>query len=452
MDARRLDDNDHAITTGTAATDPLRDCETRRSMNEHNGGARITSLIAMTLAVGVLWTVPAMAADPPPEASGDAPPPAEAAPPAAPPMAPPPAAAAPSAVEATPKPPTAAEAMPASRPDALPPIDVGAWVRAGATIQGQDPSKLNDWHMSDAYAEIHAGGKIHKNVGLTVNFNASMANYATPGMGGAPPNQAFVALEDAIIQFDFMDEFHVWGGHLLVPVDRANSAGPFFAIPWNFLPGLFALPALPKEGPTGRNNGAVVWGDIAKGKVTYLVGVFDNGDIGTHPLYSGRVRLSLLDEEPGFWGNASYFGDHDIASIGIGGQYQKSGSTAGDKNWTEFNADALVEKKLGGGSFVTGELGYYHFGDDDLAASDLVYVLGSFATGTVGYGNLQPHARFQYEKIKANTGTNPWNLDVGVGYLIKGPALRVVGTYSYSKLGSDTKANAILLSAQAIFF
>ena len=310
MNARRLDDdNHHVITTGTAATDPFGDCGIRRSMIEHNGGARSSSFVALTLALGCLWAVPAMAADPPPEGSGDAPPPAAAPPPpAAAPMAPPPAAP-PSAVEAMPKPPTAAEAMPATRPDTLPPIDVGAWVRAGATIQGRDASKLNDWHMSDAYGELHAGGKIHKNVGITVNLNASMANY------GATPSQAFVGLEDAIIQFDFIDEFHLWAGHLLVPVDRANSGGPFFAIPWNFLPGLFALPALPKEGPTGRNNGAVVWGDIMKGKVTYLVGVFDNGDIGTHPLYSGRLRVSLLDEEPGFWGNASYFGDHDIASI-----------------------------------------------------------------------------------------------------------------------------------------
>jgi len=34
--------------------------------------------------------------------------------------------------------------MPATRPDKLPPIDVGAWVRVGARIQGRDPKKLDD--------------------------------------------------------------------------------------------------------------------------------------------------------------------------------------------------------------------------------------------------------------------------------------------------------------------
>jgi len=396
-------------------------------------------------------SVPALAQAP---AEGGA-----AAPPAAPPAeaapapTPPPPPAPPPPAEPAAKPPTNAEAMPASKPDVLPPIDVGAWLRAGAIIQGKDPKKLNDWQMGEVYGELHAGGKIHKNVSVTVNLNASTAAYnVAPPAGGA-----YVALEDAIISFDFDDAFHLWGGHLLVPVDRANSAGPFFSIPWNFLHGLFTVglpsgPALPHEGPTGRNNGAVVWGDIAKGKFTYLAGAFDNGDVGTSPLYSGRLRLALLDEEPGFWGNASYFGDKNILSVAVGGQYQKDGSTGKDKNWTEFNADVLLEKKVGGGAWVTAEGGYYHFGDDDLAPSDLVYVLGAFATGTVGFGNVQPSARFQWEKIKANTGTNPWNLDVGLAYLIKGPALRVVGTYSYSKFGSDTSANAILLDAQAIFF
>ena len=63
--------------------------------------------------------------------------------PAAPPTAAaPPPAAPPSAVEAAPKPPTATEAMPATRPDVLPPIDVGAWFRVGGVFQnGTDPKQ-----------------------------------------------------------------------------------------------------------------------------------------------------------------------------------------------------------------------------------------------------------------------------------------------------------------------
>jgi len=350
--------------------------------------------------------------------------------------------------------------MPASRPEVLPPIDVGAWTRVGGVFQGSDPSKLNDWHMDNAYVELHAGGKIHKKVGVTVNLNANMLGFGkspTTAVTNAGDAQAAVgttvAVEDAIISFDFADEFHLWAGHLLVPVDRANASGPFFMIPWNY-PGFFAGVSAPKEGPSGRNNGAVIWGDISGGMLTYLAGAFDNADLGTSPLFTSRLRLALWDAEPGFWGNASYFGDKNMLSIGVGGQFQKHGSAnaAGDKDWSDINADVLLEKKLPGGSFVTGEAAYYHYGVQDLGISDMFYVLAALASPPIGVGNIQPMVRYQYEKVKAGTGTNPWNIDGGLSYLIKGPALRVIATYSHTKLSADASANSVQLGAQAIFF
>ncbi|MFL5307422.1 MAG: hypothetical protein ACJ8F1_19545 [Polyangia bacterium] len=404
-------------------------------------------------------TAPADVPPPPPAPPADmAAPPAGTATPPPPPMAPPPAAP-PSAVEAAPKPPTATETMPATRPDVLPPIDVGAWLRVGGKFQGQDPSKVNDWHMDNAYVELHAGGKVHKNVGVTLNLNANMTGWSPSGV---PTQASLVALEDAIISFDFYDEFHVWAGHLLVPVDRANASGPFFMIPWNY-PGFFSGPFVgaPYEGPSGRNNGAVIWGDIAGGKFSYFAGAFDNAALSSSPLFSGKLRLALWDPEPGFWGNGSFFGDKDMLSIDVGGQVQKNGAINGTQTYGEVNVDALLEKKLGGGSFVTAEAAYYHFDQSAGGVSDSMYALLAYATPTVGVGNIQPMVRFQWEKVKDNTITNPWNLDVGLSYLIKGPALRLLATYSYTKLLnvdattmglSNSTANSVQLGAQAIFF
>ena len=425
---------------------------------------------------GVLWATPALADPPPAEttpAAGSgtpagtmmapAPPPA-AAPMPPPAVPPPPAAAPPSAVETEAKPPTATETMAATRPEVLPPIDVGAWTRVGGIFQGSNPSKINDWHMDNAYVELHAGGKIHKKVGVTLNLNSNLTSFSG----------SFVAIEDAIISFDLADEFHVWAGHLLVPVDRANASGPFFMIPWNY-PGFFAGVSAPKEGPSGRNNGTVIWGDISGGRLTYLAGVFDNANIGTSPLFSGRLRLALLDPEPGFWGNASYFGDKDLLSIGVGGQFQKHGSSspaiaamptamppvvgvaAVDKDYGEVNFDALLEKKIPGGAWFTAEGAYYHYNVLNTAVSDAFFGLLAYATPTVGVGNVQPMVRYQWEKVKGGSGTSPWNLDVALSYLIKGPALRLLATYSHTALGpfgsaADTTANSIQLGAQAIFF
>jgi len=399
--------------------------------------------------------------DAPPPAPMDAPPPAAPEPPPAAPPPPPAPMAAPSAVEATPKPPTNTETMAATRPEVLPPIDVGAWLRTSGSFQGaSDPKKLNDFHFDNAYVELHAGGKIHKKVGVTLNLNANMTNFGGADATGSAANQigATVAVEDAIISFDFQDEFHLWAGHLLVPVDRSNASGPFFMIPWNY-PGFLSvggstLVAAPHEGPSGRNNGAVIWGDIAGGRLTYLAGVFDNGNVSSSPLYSGRLRVALLDPEPGFWGNGSYFGDKDLLSIGVGGQYQAHGSATAleDKAYGEFNVDALLEKKIPGGGFFTAEGAFYYYNVASGGVNESAYGLLAYATPTVGVGNIQPMVRYQWAHVKDGTGTSPWNIDAALSYLIKGPALRVLVNYNHTYLADSVTANSVQLGAQAIFF
>jgi hypothetical protein len=383
------------------------------------------------------------------------------APPPAPP--PPPVVVAPTPPPPLP-PPTATEAMPATRPEKLPPISVGAWTRIGGVFQGSDASKVNDWRMDNAYVELHAGGKIHEKVSVTLNLNGNMLVFgdsmATTAVGQIGST---VSIMDAIISFDPIDEFHVWAGRLLVPVDRANASGPFFMIPWNY-PGFLSVGptnlviSAPKEGPFGRNNGAVAWGDIKGGRLTYLAGVFDNASLVTSPLYSGRVRLALLDLEPGFWGNGSYFGEKNLFSIGLGGQYQKNGSSTmalGNKDWAEVNLDILFEKKLPGGGWITAEVAGYlnnvHVGGVNAS----MYALAAYATPVLGYGNLQPMVRYQLANLKDTGGTNPWNVDVGLSYLVKGPALRLLATYSHTTLPVATgnvTANSVQLGAQAIFF
>ena len=156
--------------------------------------------------------------------------------------------------------------------------------------------------MDNAYVELHAGGKIHKKVGVTLNLAANMLSWDS---GHRRPTKAsLVLLEDAIISFDFEDEFHVWAGHLLVPVDRANASGPFFMIPWNY-PGFSpsaTTSSRTQEGPLGRNNGAVVWGDINGGKLTYLAGVFDNGARRHEPALFGPPAARAVRQGAGILG------------------------------------------------------------------------------------------------------------------------------------------------------
>ncbi len=367
------------------------------------------------------------------------------------PAAPPPAAGGtPPAQAATP--PLASEAMPATREEKLPAIDVGAWVRAAGRLQGSKPQDLDGVAMDTAYAELHAGGKIHKNVSVTLNLNAN-------GLAGK------AGIEDAIIGFDFADPIHLWMGQLLVPVDRANFAGPFFMIPWNY-PGFISvganlIVAAPAEGPAGRNTGASIWGNDPDGKVKYAVGLFLGPTGGAPPLLSGRISTALIGKETGYFGNESFFGDQNIVTVGVGGQYQKDGSVgmapvppamgaAPTDNYAEFNADALGEFKYGDGGWVSLDGAYYHFVGQYQTVKDAFYVTAAVATPKVGVGNIQPMVRYQ-----SGTGPNSlsaWTVDAGVAYLIMGPALRAMVNFQHADIGNGVEANTLQFGAQAIFF
>jgi hypothetical protein len=394
------------------------------------------------------------AAAPPPATPPPPPPEAVAPPPPMPPPPPPPSTGVEPAQSATP--PIASDAMPATRKEELPPIDVGAWVRVGGRVQGgTNPKDLDGVGMDTIYGELHAGGRIFKNVSLTLNLNA---NGLAKSFG----------IEDAIIGFDFADEFHLWVGQLLVPIDRANYGGPFFMIPWNY-PGFLTVGATtvvaaPAEGPSGRNAGASVWGDVASNKFHYYLGAFQSGPLTASPLFSGRLNLDIVGEESGYFGNSTYFGDKDIVSLSVGGQYQQNGSVgavpmnaagvvtgpAPEADYGAVAADALVELKYGGSGWVTGEAAFYAFDGKYNAVKDSFFILGAIATPTIGVGNIQPMVRYQ---LGAGSG-NPkaYAIDAFLSYLIKGPALRIMAGVQHTDLGNSVIGNAIQLGAQAIFF
>ena len=456
-------------------------------MMERQGRLRIVSCssLALALAAGIELVAggSAFAADPPPAASvaqatpapaaspppvapapatapASAPPAATASPAAAPaaalPPPPPPPAGTPAPVPAPPPPPPPSQpAAPPADEVKLPPIDVGVWLRAAGRLQGSDPKNLDSAEMDTAYAELHASGKIHKNVSLTLNLNAN-------GLAGT------AGIEDAIIGFDFADPVHLWVGQLLVPVDRANFAGPFFMIPWNY-PGFITVGATtlvgaPMEGPAGRNTGASIWGNDPDGKIKYAVGVFLPNLATNTPLLSARVSTAIIGKETGYFGNESFFGKQDIVSVGVGAQYKKDGSVgaatpatattpavaAPTDNYAEFNADALAEFRYGDGGWVSFDGAYYHFAGQYNPIKDSFYVTAAVATPKVGIGNIQPMVRYQEA-----TGSNIPNIstvDAGVAYLIMGPALRVMVNFQHADIGNGAQGNALQFGAQGILF
>ncbi len=388
------------------------------------------------------------AAEPTPAAAEPMPAPSAAAPAATPPPAVPPAAA-PAPADTTPAP--APAAPPAE--EKLPSIDVGAWLRVGAQIQGTDPKKLDDQHFDTVYGELHAAGKVHKNVSYALNINVN-------GLAQA------AAVEDAYIGFDFQDELHLWAGQLLVPVDRSNFSGPFFMSPWAY-PGFLTVGGTtvvgaPDEGPYGRNVGGVLWGDFGQGLFKYYASMMNLANTADHPLFSGRLAFSPVGKEPGYYGSSTYYGTKDVFGIGLGAQYEKDGADVKDatgavtseSSYSDINGDVLAEFNVGAG-VLTGEGAFYHFAGDGVSVANSYYILASFLTPVVGIGNLQPLVRYQGA---SKDDDKAWSVDAQLAYVIKGPNLRALVGFQHTDVGNYAAAggpkagNLIQIGFQTIQF
>jgi hypothetical protein len=357
-------------------------------------------------------------------------------------MPPPPTAPLPAVV--APPPAVAAPEVPLKREPAN--ISTVFGLRVGGRIQGaSDASKLNDIGLDTTYLEARFSGTLDKYFGWQANFNADLAGTNEVGPTGT------ASVMDLILKFEPIDEFHVWAGRLLVPSDRSNFSGPFFMSPWNY-PGIYGPTFIgPKTGPTGRDDGAVVWGNVLGGKGKYFLGAFNLESRSQSPLYSGRINIALLGTEPGFWGSSTYYGAKDIVAVGGAFQYQKNGSgngtTVPTANLNTAIADLLAEKNIPGAGTASLEATYYHF-DSSAPVKQDFYILASFLTADyVGIGKLQPLVRWQ--QTSPQSGGTKWTiLDAFVTYVIHNYDLKLTAGYQRTDLGGPKAANAIQLGLQ----
>ena len=356
-----------------------------------------------------------------------------------------------------PEPPKEAEAKPAPAPDEEPPpLNISIWGRLDATLStgaSAPPVQPSGDSLDDIYStadiQIHTSGKVYGAVSFTANF---VATYN-------PDIQGSAGLLDGIVQIEPSDFFNVWLGRMLVPVDRANFSGAWFAAPW-YYPGFgFAdgqVP-VPAQGPFGRNDGITVWGQFGGGVFKYYAGLFDLYDVDTSPLFSGRVSLHLLDPEPGYYNSSTYYGK-DILSIGAGVQSKKDGSVLSDPmtgdpvatdDYTEFNVDVLFEKNFAGAGVLDLEGAFYKFnGDYQRTDAGWFAVASSLLPSEIGWGKLQPLVRVQ-QAIPTNDDVDETStlIDAQLGYVVNSYATRFALGYRTGSAG-DLDVQAIYLGAQ----
>jgi hypothetical protein len=350
-----------------------------------------------------------------------------------------------------PSPPTeVAEALPKTE-KSPPPIDTALWLRIAGTLENPVNRKKMNRLASNGEVEVHLSSEMRPWFKWTANF---VGTYG----GGSIDGAKNIAILDLIAQMSASPMLNVWAGRMLVPSDRSNFSGPYFMAAWNY-PGAFGMG--PRQGPFGRNDGVTVWGQFGEGLFKYYAGAYNlygntraDGTYST-PLFSGRLNLSLLNPEPGFYHSSTYYGK-DILAIGLGGQYQRDGtsSVTDSADYSLVNADILFEKALAKSGVIDVEGAIYKYSGSLETNQFSYFALVSYLTPNLGaLGKLQPLLRIQQTKPKDIGGVSPDTntaIDAQVGYVIDGYALRCALGIQHAKGSDGTVFNQAFLGIQAM--
>ena len=289
----------------------------------------------------------------------------------------------------------------------MPPITIGGGLRTSFVHADPDDGESSDKFTLDS-ARLYVTGSVTSKIKLMVNTEYD----------GATND---VGIMDAVARLEFSDRMNFWVGRFLPPSDRANLYGPFYSNHWSiFTDGV-------QDGYPfvfqGRDNGALYWGQFDKVKLS--AGAFDGASAtGDDTMIgAGRVQVDFWDAEPGYYQNATYYGEKNILAIGGAGQVQ-----GGDKSAYSF--DFLLERKVGGGGAVSLEaewakydrLGGY---DPQYGTDDGGYVLGAylFPAGS-GPGRFQvlgkyAHARFREGLTVDDADYNQKTTELNLNYVLK---------------------------------
>ncbi len=290
---------------------------------------------------------------------------------------------------------------------------------------------------------LYTAAKVHENI--TLEFNTERS--------GGPNNQGDIRVLDAVAKFSIKG-FDVWAGRYLPPSDRSNLDGPYYLNVYDF-PVVQAYPAL----FAGRDHGLTIMKEYAGGKFKWSYGFFEGRTDSTHEgeendsdqsdnlLHTARITYNFWDPEPGYYTTSSYYGAKDVLAVAFVIQHEEDGAgtklEAGD--FTGWNVDVLMEKKLGNGGVVNLEGAYYDYDLDDKTDVSLTQGEGYFALGSylipkqIGWGKFQPYVRYQHfarDNITEDGG-NRSVTEGGVNYIIDGQNAKINMVYSADRNGSN---------------
>jgi hypothetical protein len=326
--------------------------------------------------------------------------------------------------------------------------EVGIWMQTWFQYveDGKGDEDLNDFLIRRAY--MYLKGQVTEHVSFFTHIasdkvGAEGLDNPSVGLGSG------VAWRDLWITLNLHEALKIQVGRMYVPLTRnygTTSTKCMLTADLPFLQG-GSRGGIFYASKVGRDDSVVIWGNPLDGLLQYRFMISEGVEGANNPednlRFAGRLSLSLLEPETGWFNKGTYLGQKKVLSLGLGAQSQKDltlNDVEGKDNrvWT---ADVFFDHPVGDGA-VTFEAAYINIenctetqpamytdldaGED---AENWYFNVGYLLPGSFGPGQLQPY--FRYEKLDVdgagNEGTDFYS--GGVNYFMKGHDCKITADY-----------------------
>ncbi|MEJ2068186.1 MAG: porin, partial [Deltaproteobacteria bacterium] len=307
--------------------------------------------------------------------------------------------------------------------------EIGIWMQTWYqwVEDGKGDEDLNDFLIRRAY--LYLKGDVTKYVSFFTHIASDKV-----GMDQIKENSGLglgsgVAWRDLWITLNLDEALKIQMGRMYVPLTRnygTTSTKAMLTLDLPFLQG-GSRGGIFYASKVGRDDGVTLWGNPFDGKLQYRFMVSEGVEGDNNPednlRFAGRLSLSLLEPETGWFNMGTYLGKKRVLSLGLGFQSQQDltlGGVEGEDNqvWT---ADVFFDHPVGAGA-VTFEAAYIDIEDctetqprayTDLEAGDDAenwYVnAGYLFPGTLGIGQVQPYIRYETVDVDQKNATDFWS-------------------------------------------
>jgi hypothetical protein len=322
-------------------------------------------------------------------------------------------------------------------------LEVGIWAQAwfqrveDGKVTATGTEDLNDFLIRRAY--LYLKGDVTDLVSFFTH--AAQDKAGMEKSTGVVDND--VEWRDLWITLNFDKAFMVQMGRMYVPLTRnygTTSTKSMMTTDLPFLQG-GSRGGIFYASKTGRDDGVTLWGNPMDGLLQYRFMVSEGVEDGDNPddnlRFVGRVAVSLLEPETGWFNKGTYLGKKKVLSLGLGFDRQDDiapgGAVAAEDDNQVWTADVFYDHPVGDGA-VTAEAAYIDIehcttnqGLTSLAKGDDAenwYISG----GYLFPNHLQPYVRYETVDVDHKYETDFWT--VGLNYYMKGHNCKISADYT----------------------